>query len=308
MNGDPFTDGKNIIMTTSTTTNVVFNETSGTVSVSTVSAGDTVTINGFTYTYDYLGSGDVGGDPTQPAAFIRILSGDPGAPLTTGTTFALDLTGQPGDPDYPNLPNGNSKLAVSDLDTTTDVDFPCFVAGTLIRTRAGLRPVEEIEAGDEVWTRDNGFRPVRWVGQARVRAHGAMAPVVFAPGTIGNDRELRVSPQHRMLLTGWPAQLYCGEEEILVAAIHLLRGDAIRQVGGGMVTYVHLLLDAHEILEADGAWSESLYLGDATRNRLPSDALAEIATLFPDLDIAARQAPAARPVRKAHEARLCQIA
>lgn len=70
VNGDPSVDGGNINITTGTTVDAVFNEQSGSVSLSTVSSNDSVTIDGFTYTYEYLGSGDVRGDESQPAAGI----------------------------------------------------------------------------------------------------------------------------------------------------------------------------------------------------------------------------------------------
>jgi hypothetical protein len=52
VNGDPFLDGGNINITTGTTIGAVFNEPSGSVSLNTVLQNDSVTINGFTYSYD----------------------------------------------------------------------------------------------------------------------------------------------------------------------------------------------------------------------------------------------------------------
>src|SRR5699024_8762114 len=37
---------------------------------------------------------------------------------------------------------------------------PCFRAGTLISTRDGLKPIEEVKKGDEVLTHENRFRKV----------------------------------------------------------------------------------------------------------------------------------------------------
>ena len=184
VNGDPGASGGNINITNNTTIDAVFNEPSGSVSLSTVLLNDSVTINGYTYTYDYLGSGDVRGDANQPAAFIRITSSPAGAPLSVGQTFAIDLSGQPGDDGYPNLQNGNTKLQVSDLDETENVSFPgvpCFVAGTPITTRFGTKPVETIEVGDEVWTHDHGLQTVRWVGCVEVDAVGNQAPMPPLP-------------------------------------------------------------------------------------------------------------------------------
>ncbi|WP_298908147.1 Hint domain-containing protein [uncultured Aliiroseovarius sp.] len=305
VNGDPFTSGNNINIVTSQTPNAVFNEPSGTTTLEIVSAGDTVTIGGFTYTYDYLGSGDIDSDPTLPAAFIRITgSSDPNATIPIGTTYAIDLTGQPGDPGYPDLPNGNTKLGVADLNTTDPTPFPCFVAGTLIETLDGPRAVEDIEVGDMVWTMDNGFQPVRWIGTAEVAAEGDMAPIEFAPGAIGNTAALRVSPQHRVLVSGWKAELYCGSDQVLVAAAHLVTGDAVRRLSGGQVTYVHLLFDQHEIVETDGALTESLYIGPESVKALPQESVEELLTLFPELMSRAGQYPVARHVAKRHEATL----
>jgi hypothetical protein len=37
-------------------------------------------------------------------------------------------------------------------------------------------------------------------------------------GTIGNYGYLRFSPQHRVLVRGWRAELFCGANQVLVAA------------------------------------------------------------------------------------------
>lgn len=285
VNGDPFVDGGNINITTGTTTGVTFNEPTGDTTLSTVSAGDTVTIGGVEYTYQYLGSGDVRGDPNQPAAFIRILgpAGGGTGTIPEGTTYAIDLTGSPGDPDYPNLQNGNTKLKVSELDTTTETSVPCFVAGTLIATPGGPRPVEALAPGDLVLTLDRGPQPVRWAGQVEVPARGALAPVRFEAGVIGNTAPLLVSPQHRVLLRDARAELLFGAPEVLVAAVHLVDGRRVRRCEGGRVRYVHFMFDRHEIVLAEGAPAESLFVSDLSLSLLPEGQRREMAALFPAL-------------------------
>ncbi|WP_417248320.1 Hint domain-containing protein [Celeribacter sp.] len=307
VNGDPSVSGGNINITTGTTIGAVFNEPSGSVSLSTVLLNDSVTIGGFTYSYDYLGAGDVRGDESQPAAFIRVTSSPSGSPLTVGQTFAIDLSGQPGDPDYPNLQKGNTKLQVSDLDESEHVQFPgvpCFVAGTPITTRFGAKSVEAIEVGDEVWTLDHGLQTVRWIGCVEADAVGHLAPIEFTPGTIGNHNYLKVSPQHRVLIRGWGAELVCGTDQVLVPACHLLSEGKVRRVVGGRVCYVHLLFDHHEIVETDGALSESLYIGTQSLKTLPNTSVAEIFELFPELKMSVDQEPMARKVARRHEAAL----
>lgn len=190
-----------------------------------------------------------------------------------------------------------------------DLGPPCFTAGTLIRTMAGLRPVEALQPGDLIATRDHGPRPLRWIGRRRTPGTGRFAPIRFAEGVIGNDRALLVSPQHRMLITGWQAELLFGENEVLAAARHLINGTTIVQCPRRRVDYVHLLFDRHEIVEAEGVPSESFHPGDYMMSG-DTELRDEIVTLFPEL-ANLRAAPgweAARCVLKAHEAQLLHAA
>jgi hypothetical protein len=268
---------------------------------------DSVTVGGFTYSYDYLGSGDVRGDPGQPAAFIRITTSEAGAPLAEGDTFAIDLSGQPGDADYPNLKNGNTKLTVADLDETAQTQFPgvpCFVAGTRIRMRHGTKAVEEIEVGDEVWTLDHGIQSVRWVGGVEVAALGKLAPMEFDAGSIGNTERLRVSPQHRILMEGWRAELLLGTDQVLVAACHLADAGLARRVQGGSVHYFHIRFDTHEIVDGNGVLSESLYFGHHSLSTLSQESVLELLELFPKLAEGSDLEKVARRVARGYEAAL----
>ncbi len=49
------------------------------------------------------------------------------------------------------------------------------------------------------------------------------------------------------------------------------------------VTYIHLLFDAHELIEADGAWTESFQPADRTLDGMDAAQRAEIEALFPEL-------------------------
>ena len=152
-------------------------------------------------------------------------------------------------------------------------------------------------------TRDNGCQPLLWISSRTVPGRGRFAPVVFAPGAIGNPVELTVSPQHRMLVTGWQAELFFGQDEVLVPAKHLVNGDTIRQVDLPEVTYIHLLLVDHEIVMAGGVPSESYFLGHALRGDA-SGTRAELLALFPDLEAVAGAILPARQVIRRHEGML----
>lgn len=174
---------------------------------------------------------------------------------------------------------------------------PCFVAGSRIATPSGPMPVEALKAGDRVLTRDRGYRPIRWIGG---RAFGAEAladfpelqPVRVPRGAFGADlpsADLLVSPQHRMLLTGGDAARHGEETEILAAAIDLVTLGLAVMEPVRAVTYHHIMFDAHEIVSANGCWSESFLPEAAALDGLHDAQLREILTIFPELATSAGQ-------------------
>ncbi len=182
----------------------------------------------------------------------------------------------------------------------------CFVRGTEIRTGRGPVPIERLVPGDLVWTVDRGLRPLRWVGRRRVSAAGALAPVLIRAGALGNNCDMRVSPQHRILLSGWRAEMYLGLSETLAAAKHLVNGRDILRAYGGMVEYFHIMFDRHELVHAAGIVSESFHPGALAWDRLEAASRDEILMLFSELRQSGLRAygPSVRPSLKAHEVRM----
>lgn len=185
----------------------------------------------------------------------------------------------------------------------------CFVAGTLIVTGHGQLPIEDLKPGDLVLTMDHGFRPIRWIGSTKVVGKGALAPITIKSGALTNVRDLRVSPQHRMFLSGWKAQMLFGENEVLAAAKHLVNDTSIFQQECDQVEYYHILFDGHEIIFAEGCPAESFHPGDKSLGALGEETRQEIFALFPqlaELDFYKSYGDSARRSLKAHEARLMQ--
>lgn len=189
---------------------------------------------------------------------------------------------------------------------------PCFTPGTLITTDRGDRLVEDLQTGDRVLTRDGGFQALRWIGQRalsglELQAAPHLNPVRIAAGTLGSslpDRDLVVSPQHRMLVARAKAEIMFGEQEVLIAATHLVGQPGVTQESPSEgVTYIHLLLDQHEILRANGAWSESYQPGALSIAGWEEGPRRELLTLFPEL-ARAEVFPSARITLRRHEARL----
>ena len=100
-------------------------------------------------------------------------------------------------------------------------ELACFARGTRIETATGFVAVEDLRDGMMIETMDNGLQPVRRVLSKRVDGRGALAPVEIAAGVLGNVRAVRVSPHHRMVMSGWRAELLTGEPEVLAAAADL---------------------------------------------------------------------------------------
>jgi hypothetical protein len=236
---------------------------------------------------------------TLPSGLVILVNAD-------GTiTVVSDPTDTPGDVSFSyEVANGDG---VTDVGFVTGEVVPCFVAGTRIDTRRGPVRVEHVVVGDLVLTLDDGWQPVRWHGARQVASTGALAPVLIPAGTFGDHGALAVSPQHRLYLTGWRAELYCGEGEVLIKAIHLARSGRLQQARSGLpVTYHHLMFDRHQIIRAEGMWSESYHPGPATLAAHDADTCDEILTLFPELaaNPARGYGPIARPEATARAAAL----
>jgi hypothetical protein len=221
----------------------------------------------------------------------------------TGVTFYF-VNGDPAvftPTDGQVLQNGTF---VSSTFVTTPTQTPvssfgptCFTPGMMIDTPTGRRAIERLAVGDLVRTMDAGAQPVRGILDDEFRAAGKVAPVRFEAGVIGNDAPLIVSPQHRVLITGWRAEFFYGQDEVLVAAVHLVNGDTIRRMRGGVVRYIHLLFDRHQIIFGQGVPSESCY-PDYIGAGADAAATAELRRLFPARSRigAGRGKPFVRPV------------
>ena len=187
--------------------------------------------------------------------------------------------------DLPGEKAGTVEMLDGSLVTFSNIEnIICFTPGTLIDTAHGPRPIETLTVGDLIVTRDHGLQPLRWIGSRTVAAQGDFAPIEIAPTLLPDaTAPLLVSPQHRLLWSGARAQMLFGDDEVLVAARHLLANPAVTRREGGEVTYMHLMLDQHEVVYANGAATESFYPGDEALSALTGEGLDEMFTLFPEL-------------------------
>lgn len=171
-------------------------------------------------------------------------------------------------------------------------DAICFAKGTRIKTDAGLCRIEDLQVGDKVVTRENGLQEIRWIGQRALEAddlakYPNLRPIRIQAGSLGDgipSRDLVVSPQHRIVVRSKIAVRMFDAEEVFLAAKHLLGVKGIK-VDPDLqeVTYFHLLCDDHEIIEADGAFAETLYTGSQAMKALSPEAKAELSLIFGDI-------------------------
>ncbi|MEC8041386.1 MAG: Hint domain-containing protein [Pseudomonadota bacterium] len=185
--------------------------------------------------------------------------------------------------------------------------IPCFTHGTLIRTQAGEEEVQHLQKGQLLPLWSEGAARVRLVLQRHLSAKDLAAypnlrPVKITAGALGQGlpkRDLWVSPQHRMLVASPVAKRMFGAAEVLVAAIRLTELPGIYvDEWVDCITYVHVVMDQHQVIIAEGSPSETLFTGPEALRAMTPAAREELFQLFPDLAIRRGLPDPARPIPK----------
>ncbi len=212
---------------------------------------------------------------------------------------------------------GNGPFGLGDEDSVTITILVCVASGTLIETSQGEVAVEELTVGDLVHTLDNGPQPVRWIGSRKIGAaeladNHSLRPIRILKGALGEGlpkKDLLVSPQHRVLVGGWRAELLFGEPEVLAPAKGLINDrTVIRDASVEEIEYFHILFDSHEIIKTDGAFTESFHPGAYTMREMDDTVRAELIQILPQLATpAGNYGNTARMALKVAEARLVDI-
>lgn len=137
----------------------------------------------------------------------------------------------------------------------------------------------------------------------------ALYPILLRKGALGPNlpkRDMMVSRQHCLLQESAKAELYFGEREVFVRAYHMVGEPGIVEALVQEVTYIHLMFDHHEVIMADGIWSESFQPAARNIGGLDDAARDELLKVFADMPEPANPEAyrSARLTLKAHEARL----
>lgn len=273
----------------------------------TATPGDTVTVT----------NANFDDEPMTVAAVGSAAPGLAGIPL--GPSKPVLMLQDAGGNSYFFWPEGPPNIvsaAVMIFTLSDDVDDTvplCFVAGTPLLTTAGYVKVEELRVGD--YLLDWNKKPARvvWTGHQRIgnlsdpgRRH--LRPITFAPGSFGRDADapaIRVSGNHRMLLSGPGNALNFGEHTFLAPAKSFVGGEAAYiEEHENVVDYYHILCERHAVICAGGIWAETLLLGPMAQEILAADQMAQIDLIACESDIGAQNHLSCFPVLTANEAKL----
>jgi hypothetical protein len=179
----------------------------------------------------------------------------------------------------------------------------CFVAGTRIATAQGEVDVAALRPGDLVLTLDEGLQPILWVGRKRTAfGHGVHRhqPILLRKGSMGHGlplADLRLSPQHRVLVQGPPTRRFDRGGLCKAKALCPLPG-AHPDTACTSVEYVQLLLPRHALVRANGLAVETFLPRAFALASLDAAARAEVTALVPGLaeDPDRAYGPPVRPI------------
>jgi len=207
------------------------------------------------------------------------------------------------------LPSGKGSVGV-----VPKITVPCFTPDSLIATPKGEGPIRKLQQGDKIITRDNGVQEIRWIGKKRLNwkelaANQHLRPILIQKGALGNDlpeRDMQVSPNHRLMVTNDKTALLFEDNEVFAAAKHMVNNRGIQSIEPLGTTYLHIMFDNHEVVLSDGIWTESFQPGDHALKAVGNAQRNEIFELFPALSTAEgiSQYKAARKTLEEDEIRL----
>jgi hypothetical protein len=179
---------------------------------------------------------------------------------------------------------------------------PALCGSAILQTDKGEVAAQDLRPGHRILSRDKGFQTVLWVARRDVTAAQMIAdpdlrPVKISAGALGPNlpsSDLLVPGCQRLMVEGPRTKLMFGAREVFVLAAHLVGYPGISHADIADTTYVHAICRAHEVIWADGVWTESFQPSDQSLASLDRAQRAEIMQIFPQLSegvpcIAARQ-------------------
>ena len=169
----------------------------------------------------------------------------------------------------------------------------CFTPDTKMLTPDGVKPIQDLREGDKLQTKDDGAQEILWIGQrrmtgARLHAMPHLRPIRIRAGALCEgepDEDLLVSPDHRVLVKGPAANILFNTPEVLVAAKDLVNDhNVLVDHTTREVTYIHLMLDQHQVVWANGVETESFHPANTSLNAIEEDQRKRLFDVNPELE------------------------
>ncbi|NTS32935.1 Hint domain-containing protein [Phyllobacterium sp. BT25] len=139
----------------------------------------------------------------------------------------------------------------------------CFLRGTSIMTPTGEAVIEELKVGDLVVTMRGHAVPIKWVGHQRYKNggkswHESVVPIKVSRHALDDrtpHKDLYLSPNHALYIDG-----------VLIRVKDLVNGATIAPATpsrGEVLDYYHIVLDTHEVIQAEGLAAETLLVRES---------------------------------------------
>ncbi|EPX80162.1 Hint domain-containing protein [Litoreibacter arenae] len=125
------------------------------------------------------------------------------------------------------------------------------LGGTQVLTMRGYVPIESLEAGDRIVTRD-GMRNLK---ELHVQRH-MMRPIRVGQGTLGFSRpntDMLMAPDQEVMVRDWRAEMLFGRDMVIVNISRMVDGKHIAEdTELDLHDVYQLRFDSEEIFYADG--------------------------------------------------------
>lgn len=132
---------------------------------------------------------------------------------------------------------------------TTDHAGLCH--GTVVLTRRGEVPVQDLRPGDRLVTRDSGLATVSYISARR--AH--FAPVRIRAGSLGHNRpgrDMVTAPGTRLYVRDWRAKALYGAPQAAVPAARLVDGEYVSETAPITTLLYRIAFDRPHVIYAGG--------------------------------------------------------
>lgn len=145
---------------------------------------------------------------------------------------------------------GNTK-DFKDSSAVKPANVSGLATGTTVITLNGELPVEHLNSGDRIITRDTGVAILRDIRISKVH----VVAIKIKAGSLGHTRpkdDMIVGPDTLIHIRDWRAKALFGANIATVKAKRLIDGEFVSQVDAKTLTIYELIFDRQHIVYADG--------------------------------------------------------